>query len=307
VEAVPIVSAYDLKAEQSASILRGLRDAHGLRARLASQFEDIWDRRVVWAYERRVYTQSRLVLVNYESVRRLLVNAFGPSVPVRLLPYTAESAFVHELLVRGKPCQLPVPDGLAPLGDSEAPLVVAVSRHDPRKGLDLLLEALADIRAQGVGFRACLVGPGRLLEAHRALARRLGLDGATVVIPGQVPDPFPYLQHADVFALPSLGEGGSGSLSLLEALQAGVAVVASACDGVPEDVADGHDALLVKPGDRAGLVTALTRVLTDRALRLGLAARARETFRQRFSADTFVAALRQTYGDLGFAPEATPG
>ncbi len=225
VEAVTVVSAYDLKTEQSAGELRGLRDVHGLRAWLSTGVEHVWARRAIPRYERQVYPRPRLVLVNYDSVRSLLVDAFGPSVPVRKLPCTAESAFVHEP-VAGETRRPPVPDGLTALGDSDAPLVVSVSRHDPRKGLDLLLEGLANIRAQGVGFRACLVGPGHLLEAHRTLARRLGLEGS-VAIPGQVPDPFSHLQHADVFVLPSLGEGGSGSLSLLEALHAGVAIVAS--------------------------------------------------------------------------------
>ncbi|MBI3105509.1 MAG: glycosyltransferase family 4 protein, partial [Candidatus Rokubacteria bacterium] len=128
----------------------------------------------------------------------------------------------------------------------------------------------------------------------------LGL-GAETAIEGFVPDPYPYLQHADVFALPSLEEG-SGSLSLLEALQAGVAVVASGVDGIPEDVTDGDSALLVRPGDAGGLAAALERVLADAGLRARLARRARDTFEARFSAGAFAAALGEIYAGLGVRP-----
>ena len=200
-------------------------------------------------FERQVCTRVGLILVNYASVRSLLVQAFGPDLPVRVMPYTVEAAFKHPRSPDdGRP---PVPREIAGLSDPQTPLVVAVSRHEARKGLDLLLESLATLRARRYPARVCLLGPGPLLERHRALARTLGLEACTA-IPGQVADPWPYLRHADVFVLPSLGEGGSGSMSLLEALMAGTAVVASACDGIPEDVTHGHDALLVEPGTGRG-------------------------------------------------------
>ncbi len=116
-----------------------------------------------------------------------------------------------------------------------------------------------------------------------------------------MPDPYPYLTGADVFVLPSLEEG-SGSLSLLEALQARVAVVASGVDGIPEDVTDGDTALLVPPGDPATLAESIERLLKDDALREGMALRGRRAFEARFSADVFSAALRRAYAEVGIAP-----
>ncbi|MGH9768862.1 MAG: glycosyltransferase, partial [Blastocatellia bacterium] len=116
---------------------------------------------------------------------------------------------------------------------------------------------------------------------------------------GWVPDPFAYLRHADLFVLPSLQEG-SGSLSLIEALQAGLPVVASNVDGVPEDVADNDSALLVEPGNVDQLSQALARSLTDAGLRARLRRRARETFVEKFSAGAFSNALGALYAELGF-------
>jgi glycosyltransferase involved in cell wall biosynthesis len=218
-------------------------------------------------------------------------------VDIRLLPYASAAAF---RCPNDPPRRLP--DSIANLRPVEAPLVVSVSRHDPRKGLDLLLKALHGLVQRGVPFRACLVGPGPLLGSHRRLADSLGLTGR-VAIPGRVEDVFAYLGLADVFVLPSLEEG-SGSVALLEALQAGTAVVASACDGIPENVADGEEALLVEPGDVEALQAALATVLDDDMLRSRLAERARKTYEERFSAPAFVTALGRAYADLGIVPPA---
>jgi glycosyltransferase involved in cell wall biosynthesis len=201
---------------------------------------------------------------------------------------------------RPAPTPRAAPEPIAELGPSEEPLIVSVSRHDPRKGIDVLLRALARLKANGVGFRACLVGEGRLLGIHRALATSLGLADC-VAIPGRVEDVLPYLQLADVFVLPSREEG-SGSVALLEALQTGVAIVSSRCDGIPEDVVDGQDALLVTPGDDLQLADALTRLLADPRLRGTLADGARRLYQDRFASDVFVAALRDTYAELGVRP-----
>jgi glycosyltransferase involved in cell wall biosynthesis len=132
------------------------------------------------------------------------------------------------------------------------------------------------------------------------LAEQLGLGDATTIV-GPVPDSYSYLAQADVFVLPSLEEG-SGSISLLEALQAGVASVASNIDGIPEDVVDGETALLVPPTDAAELAGAIERLLGNPTLRREIAERGRRAFQTRFSAELFMAALRQTYAELGVVP-----
>lgn len=282
-----VVSAYDSLLREVEAKRRGWRPEHGLAQRLSLAVELAWARAVVPPLERRTYQRAERVLVNYESVRRILAERYGARRDVVRLRYASERAFVDE------PAESPPPPGL-PAG--RAPLLVAVSRHDPRKGLDVLLRALVRLRAAGVPFRACLVGRGPLLAAHRRIAERAGL-GDAVALTGYVPDPWPFLRAADVFALPSLAEG-SGSLSLLEALQAGAAVVASRVDGLGEDLRHGEDGLLVPPGDDAALARALARLLADAPLRAALARRGRATFESRFGAGSFAEALRQVYEEL---------
>jgi len=295
VDAIPILSSYDTATREVTAKLRGVSGAHGRTHRLLYWLELAWVRRVLARYEAEGYLGSRLVTVNYESVRRLLIASYGIADKIRKLPYASEAAF------RQQPGPASEAWSRAPeIGPGGAPRIVAVSRHDPRKGVDVLLRALARLRDRGVRFRACLVGGGALLAQHRRLVARLDLDDL-VAVTGPVPDPYPYLTGADVFVLPSLEEG-SGSLSLLEALQARVAVVASGVDGIPEDVTDGDTALLVPPGDPATLAESIERLLKDDALRDGMALRGRRAFEARFSADVFSAALRRAYAEVGVAP-----
>jgi glycosyltransferase involved in cell wall biosynthesis len=296
IRAISVVSLYDTMANQAHAKLRGVHATHGRAERVRRWLEFAWVRLAIERYEETLYRDSRAVLVNYESVARLYRERYGPRSDVRRIPYTAETAFTRPA---GREDSEP-PLVLATLRPADAPLVVTVSRHDPRKGLNILLHALHRVQERGIPFRACLVGPGTLLEAHRRLALQLGLAAQTAIV-GWVPDPYAYLRHADVYVLPSLGEG-SGSVSLIEALQAGRPVVASACDGVPEDVEDGSSALLVVPGSVESLSDALTCLLTDEPLRRHLARGARETFAARFSPTPFVEALRATYADLGIVP-----
>ncbi len=295
VNVIPVLSSYDTATREVTAKVRGLSSAHGSIQRVVHELELMWIRRVVAPFERKGYLESRLVLVNYEAVRQQLIATYGIGDKIRKLPYSSETAFRQ--LSGGFVLPFTASGEAFP---RDAPLVVAVSRHDPRKGVDVLLRALARLKQAGVPFRACLVGGGPLLGRHRRLAEQLGLGSAAAIV-GPVPDPYSYLEHADVFVLPSLAEG-SGSLSLLEALQAGVASVASNIDGIPEDVVDEETTLLVPAGNPAELAGAIERLLGNPTLRTEIAERGRRTFEARFSAELFSAALRQTYAELGVLP-----
>jgi len=292
---VTVASAYTTIAHEWAGMIEGLGAQDGRRVAFRYHAWNPWVRSVAARVECHGYERVGLVLVNYDSVERLLRGACGTHVRIRRLPYASPAAFTP-----APPSSPPVPGPIAALSDADAPLIVSVSRHVPRKGLSLLLRALAALRDEGVAYRACLVGPGRLLSDHRHLASGLGLTGR-VAMPGLVADVGPYLQAADVFVLPSLEEG-SGSVSLLEALQAGAAIVASDCDGLSEDITNGESGLLVPPGDERALATALARVLGDPGLRSRLAKNARQLYLNRFSSAPFMTALCDTYAGLGVTP-----
>lgn len=289
-----LLSSYTTYRDEANSQLRGEPDASTTR-RLYRLTEAALIHTLVARRERAAYLGAAEVLVNYESVARLVRARFGAAVPVVQIPYSPESAF----LARGEMA----PDAsaaYAPLEPAGAPLVLSVSTHHPRKGVDVLIDALGQLASDGVGLRACLVGSGPLRAAHRERAGRLGLAGS-VSLPGFVPELSGLLEACDVFVLPSRSEQ-SGSLALLEAMAAGKAIVASAVDGIVEDITDGSDGLLVPPADTTALAERIRRLLCDDALRSRLGAGAKQTFATRFAAAAFSREIAATYTRHGLPP-----
>ena len=295
-----VATVYSTYGHETRGKLHGIGRPHGASPKLKLHLEMLWIRLTAGRSERRGLRASKLILVNYESVRRIVDAEYGPGLRFRKMAYASELSFLENADAPASK-----PDFLDTLAPSGAPLILSVSRHDPRKGLDVLLRALALLRDAGIPFRACLAGGGALLAQHRRYAAELGLSRCTA-IPGTVPDIYACFRSADIFVLPSIEEG-SGSVSLLEAMQAGVAPVISRVDGLPEDVTDGESALMVEPGDAAGLAAALRRLVEDAALRGRLARRAQAICHERFSARAFTDDLRAAYESLGFAPNGGSG
>jgi glycosyltransferase involved in cell wall biosynthesis len=155
-----------------------------------------------------------------------------------------------------------------------SPLVVAVSRLNPMKGLDDYLEAAALLAGRFAEARFVIVGDGASRWELEEQARRLGLAGR-VVFTGTRLDVAAILSQAAVSVAPSLSEGLSNVV--LESMAAGAAVVATRVGGTPEILDDGVTGLLVPPCDAPALADAIGRLLGNAALarRLGDAARAR--------------------------------
>jgi glycosyltransferase involved in cell wall biosynthesis len=158
----------------------------------------------------------------------------------------------------------------------------------PVKRVDLLLDAVAGLP----GVRLLVVGDGPL---HDDVARRAtapGLEGR-VDLAGRVADPGPLLAGADLFALTSAAE--NCPLALLEAMAAGLPVVATAVGGVPEVVRDGVDGLLVPTGDLRALRTALALLAEDEDLRRRMGASARDRILSRYTLDHCLDGLTASY------------
>ena len=162
------------------------------------------------------------------------------------------------------------------------PRIVAVGRLAAPKDPLCLVRALAALRERP--FHAVLVGDGPDRAAVEAEIAALGL-APYVTLAGDRRDVPRRLAQADLFVLASRSEGAP--LSILEAMAAGLPVVASAVGGVPELVADGETGLLVPPGDPAPLAAALERVVGDAALRERLGASGWARARTRFDLATF--------------------
>ncbi len=217
--------------------------------------------------------------------------------------YVANSEFAARNLraiVGEEPPVWVVPNGVAdeppsrrPAGAGAAPALLCVGNITANKGQGVLLEAVRLLQPSHPGIRATLVGrdftDGRFFQAARA--RGLG-DTFTAV--GFVDDVRPFLAQADLVVLPTLEREGMPT-ALLEAMRAGVAVIASRVGGVSEIVRDGTTGLLVLPGDAPGLAAAIDRLLVDDGLRRRLAEAARAYARERHDVSAMVEGHRAAF------------
>jgi glycosyltransferase involved in cell wall biosynthesis len=169
------------------------------------------------------------------------------------------------------------------------PRLLTVGRLQAPKDAVTLIRALAALRERP--FEAVVVGDGPDRPAVEEEIRVLGLEPA-VELAGDRDDVPDLLASADLFVLSSRSEGLP--LSILEAMAAGLPVVASNVGGVPEAVVDGDTGLLVPPSDPQSLATAIGRLLDDPALRRRLG----EAGRMRVAEHFDLAAVHQAHLDL---------
>lgn len=164
----------------------------------------------------------------------------------------------------------------------DSPVILSVCRQDARKGINFLLHAIKHINDQGVHCSLVIVGSGSLLELNKRLADRLGLSNAYFLgYQAKIDDLY---KRADAFVLSSTEEG-SGSLSLLEAMREGLPIVASAVDGIGEDVTHNKSAILVKSASSIDLARAILLLLQNTKKARILGSSAKRTYQKRFNFD----------------------
>jgi len=182
------------------------------------------------------------------------------------------------------------------LGISAGELVIgAVGRLDPVKSLDTLFEAVEHLRSRHPAARVVVIGDG---PARETLERRVSeLDvAARVTFLGYRSDIRELLPALDVYANTSVFEGVS--LTILEAMATGLAVVATRVGGTPEVVVDGECGLLVPARDPRALAAALDAVLSSDSTRRRLGACARARVERQFSIDRMVADYASVYSEM---------
>ncbi|MDQ0468736.1 glycosyltransferase [Labrys wisconsinensis] len=153
----------------------------------------------------------------------------------------------------------------------EALVVTTVARLSMQKGYDTLLEAAALLR-DDPRLRFLWVGEGELRPALEAGIAERGLAGR-VVLAGFRRDVRQLLRGSDIFALPTVYEGGC-SQALLEAMEEGLAIAVTRASAVAEVAQDEVEALLADVGDAEGLAARIRRLADDAPLRRRLGAAA---------------------------------
>jgi glycosyltransferase involved in cell wall biosynthesis len=168
--------------------------------------------------------------------------------------------------------------------------ICSVARFEAPKDHATLLRALALVRS--AEWQLDLVGDGPLEAATRRLAADLGLE-TRVHFLGYMADPAEALAASQIFVLSSRSEGFPRSI--LEAMRAGLPVVASNAGGIPEAVADGSTGWIVPPGSPDALAAALGSLILDGGERARLGAAGRASYEDGFRLATMVELTASIY------------
>jgi glycosyltransferase involved in cell wall biosynthesis len=173
-----------------------------------------------------------------------------------------------------------------------APVVGNVAALVPHKGQRHLIDAARLVVQEIPDARFVILGEGELRDALERQVRDAHLE-KHVLLPGFRTDVLGCIKAFDVFAMSSVTEGLG--TSLLDAMAASRAIVATRAGGIPEIVEDGTTGLLVPPRDHAALAHGIVRLLQDEPLRrrLGEAGRARVV--ARFTVDRMVEETAAVY------------
>ena len=257
--------------------LRVLFTEHGRLSDAPPSRKRLWANRLLWSR-----APARSFAVSAELREHIVAEGFSPArvgviyngIDIGPLPGLAERDAVRRRL-----------------GVSDDTLVVAtVARLDPVKDLHVLVRAVSQVNGV-TPMRLLVVGNGSERDALEATARAAD-GGRSAIFLGHRDDARQLLAGCDLFANSSISEGVS--LTILEAMAAGLPVVATRVGGTPE-VVDDSCARLVPARDADAMAAALRTLASDAQLRTTLGRAGRRRVEERFTLDRMVREYRDEY------------
>ena len=283
-----ILHAHSSKAGglgRCAAVLRGVRTvftAHG------------------WAFTEGVPLAQKAVMLPAEWIAARVTDAiitvsqvdYDMAERYRVRPRVS-MATIHNGIMPDAPPSTPNPNGTVHL--------VCVARFCAQKSQALLVRALEHVNEP---WHLTFVGEGPLEEEVRRLAADRGLNGRVDFL-GARDDVDSILARSHIFVLPSNWEGFP--LTILEAMRAGLPVIASDVGGVREAVVDGVTGYLIPRDDVQTLAERLRRLIRDNGLRTTLGQRAREMFLSEFVEEKMFAEVQTVYSALVRARRSAVG
>ncbi len=240
-----------------------------------------------WAVRAKYNLFDRVITIS-EAIRAVLVKQGVDHAKIRCVrsaldPFPFTSPCQHDAF-------------LAEFGiEPEIRVVGMGAQFIPRKGHDILLEAIPRILETHPGTRFLLFGKGPLREQVSDRVQAAGLE-AEVMFPGFREDLAAHLPCLDLLVHPATMEGLG--IILLQAGAAGIPVVASAAGGIPEAIVHDETGLLIPPNDPEALALAVCALLSDQERAEALGAAGKKRVREEFSVHRMVEGNLDVYQEL---------
>ncbi|MDR3543071.1 MAG: glycosyltransferase [Desulfosporosinus sp.] len=237
---------------------------------------------------------------------RLAIGLDRLTLPLASEIITVSNHLAHEVALRGGQNITTIYNGQSPLTFADptharqqfrkqwgiptnAFVIGTIGRLHPTKGQIHLIKAANQLGLKFPNLHLLLIGDGPL---RQDLESELRLNPLPNTLTGYLPNAYKALPAMDLFVLPSVSEGMG--LVLLESMQAGVPIVASAVGGIPEVVRAGKDGLLVPPGDVTGFIEACAAIIENPKLAKSLVDSAHGRWLS-FSIESMVRETEQVY------------
>jgi L-malate glycosyltransferase len=228
--------------------------------------------------QRQAYRCATMVVANCAAARGILLDEGLAPAAIAVIPNGVEAAVY------------PDRDGVTARRPVRSVITVANLRSE--KSHETLIAAAALLASEFADVRFQVVGDGPRRAELEALVRARGLDRRVQFL-GYREDVAQLLAEADVFVLPSRSEAFPNGA--IEAMAAGLPVVASATGGLLDLIEHGHTGLLFEPGNPQALADALRHLFTDRGIAAGIGQRAQAQVRQRYSFERMVRSFEDLY------------
>jgi len=183
---------------------------------------------------------------------------------------------------------------------ADEPYVVCIARHERVKGVDVLIQAMREVKIRVGKIKLLQVGTGSQTSELQALARDLQLEDDVLFLGSQGPNAIrSLLQGARCVVLPSrrCKDGAEEALGLaaLEAAACGVPVVGTRTGGIPEVIRDGKTGCIVEPDDPLAMAESIVKLLADPALSAEFGRNGRLMVCDSFNLQTQTAELETIY------------
>lgn len=176
-------------------------------------------------------------------------------------------------------------------------VIGCIARMDVQKGVIHLLDAFILLTEKYPSVRMLLAGEGNASKEmeHRVCLK--GLNEKVRLVGHYRGDVDELLRALDIYVFPSLWEGFP--YSIIEAMRAGCAIVATNVGGIPEALTHGKEGILVSPGSTVELLEAMEQLIRDKDLRKNLAQNARKRYENEFSLNIMHEQVRKVFRQTG--------
>ena len=256
--------------------------------------ELLWPREVWWKsssevklgliFEKFVLSRCDTVIAQSKGVQNYMLRIYSPAIgnKIRLI-HTGVDHEKFRAPVRAEPTRR----------------IMFVGALSEVKGVTCLIKAFQGVHRQVPDSRLVLVGSGPKARAYEGYAKTLNLDGA-VEFEGPVRDDNKLIElysRSDVVVLPS-NVGGPISVTLLEGMSMGRAVISTNVPGGIPDVLGGGNGILVERGNESQLEDSMLRLMTDNGFLLTMKQRSRKAIEDNYTLDSMIDKLMTLYREI---------